>query len=404
MTERRNKDWLQAFLSYASTGEAPLKTLFWTGVSTIAGALRRRVWIDMKYFQWTPCFYVILVAPPGIISKSTTVNVGINLLREVPGIHFGPDVVTWQALVESMGQSTESAYEEATDTYHPMSAITICSDEFGTFLDPDDRAMVDALVSLWDGKKGTFTKVTKASGSDSVQNPWLNIIACTTPGWLKDNFPESMVGGGFTSRCVFVFADRKRQLVAYPGLSVPSDFDQVRADLIHDLECISQMIGEFRLSPEAVKWGTEWYSSHWDNIPEHLNNERFGGYLARKQTHIHKLALVLSASRSSSLIIEREILEISSEMITALEADMPRVFENIGQSESAKGVSELVYIVLSKRVISQTDLYRLMFRTMKAKEFQEALTSAMLAGFLRVENTPKGGMIYALRDLPQTSP
>ena len=86
MSERIHKDWLKAFIEFGSFGEAPLQTLFWTGVSTIAGALRRRVWIDQKYFQWVPNFYIILVAPPGGISKSTTANSGMNLLRDVPGI------------------------------------------------------------------------------------------------------------------------------------------------------------------------------------------------------------------------------------------------------------------------------------------------------------------------------
>lgn len=398
MSNRKCADWLKSFVDYSSYGEAPLKTLFWTGVSTVAGALRRRVWIDQKYFQWTPCFYVILVAPPGVVSKSTTANIGINLLREIPGINFGPDVVTWQALIESLGKSTELALEPATGEYHPMSAITICSDEFGTFLDPNDRGMVDALVSLWDGKKGVFRKVTKTSGTDEVENPWVNIIACTTPGWIAGNFPEYMVGGGFTSRCVFVYAQNKRQLVAYPGLVVPSDFDNRRSDLIHDLEIISTLIGEYRLTPEAVKWGEEWYEKHWKSRPAHLDNERFGGYLARKQTHIHKLTIVLAAAKSDKLEITPEELEFAEQMISSLERDMPMVFESIGQTDTTRGMSELVHIVIQRRQISQSALYRILFRTMKSKEFHEALNSASLAGYLKVEN----GVVTALVAPPET--
>ena len=364
MSERKHDDWLKAFIEYASYGEAPMKSLFWTGVSTIAGALRRRVWIEQKYFQWTPCFYVILVAPPGIIAKSTTANIGMNLLREVPGIKFGPDVVTWQALVEALGKSTELALDESTGEYLPMSALTIASDEFGTFLDPNDRGMVDALVSLWDGKKGTFTKVTKSSGSDSVENPWVNIIACTTPGWIEGNFPEYMVGGGFTSRCIFVYTEKKRQLVAYPAESVPENFEEMKTDLIHDLELISTMIGEYKLTEAAKVWGRDWYAKHWETRPAHLDNDRFGGYLARKQTHIHKLAIVLSASESSHLEIRPDNLKFAEAMITSLERDMPAVFATIGQTDQTRGLSGLVKIVLTKRKISQVALYRLMFRTM----------------------------------------
>lgn len=402
MSERIHADWLRSFVEYASYGEAPLKTLFWTGVSTVAGALRRQVWIDQKYFQWTPCFYVILVAPPGIISKSTTANIGINLLREVPGIKFGPDVVTWQRLVESMGKATELVLDPSTGEYHPMSAITICSDEFGTFLDPTDRGMVDALVSLWDGKKGTFVKETKSSGNDSVENPWINIIACTTPGWIAGNFPEYMVGGGFTSRCIFVYAERKRQLVAYPGLAAPHDFEARKSGLIHDLELISKMVGEYHLTSESIAWGEDWYARHWKSRPEHLDNDRFGGYLARKQTHIHKLAIILAASKSSELAIRPDELIFAESMISTLERDMPQVFATIGQTDTTRGLSDLVKIVLEKQEISQTALYRMMFRTMKSKDFHEALNSAVMAGYLRIESRGQTIMIMASEKNPRT--
>lgn len=323
----------------------------------------------------------------------------MNLLREIPGINFGPDVVTWQALIESLGKSTELALDESTGTYYPMSAITICSDEFGTLLDPHDRGMVDTLVSLWDGKQGVFKKVTKTSGCDTVENPWINIIACTTPGWIEGNFPEYMVGGGFTSRCIFVYAQRKRQLVAYPGLAVPKDFDERRANLVHDLELISTMIGEYTLTDEATTWGEKWYEEHWSSRPAHLDNERFGGYLARKQTHIHKLAMVLAAARSSKLIITPEHLEFCAGMITALEHDMPMVFEAIGKTDITRGLSDLVKIVLLKRRLSQSELYRMLFHSMPAKEFSQALESARLAGYLKIE----GQTIIALIDAPKTA-
>jgi hypothetical protein len=396
VSERKTKDWLKAFVEYASYGEAPVKTLWWTGVSTLAGALRRRVWIDQKYFQWTPCFYVVLVAPPGIISKTTTANIGINLLREIPGIKFGPDIVTWQALVQAMGEATEAPPDPTTGEFHPMSALTICSDEFGNFLDPSDRGMVDALVNLWDGKKGVITKITKSSGSDAIENPWLNIIACTTPGWISAHFPEYMIGGGFTSRCIFIYADRKRQLVAYPALAVPKNFNEQKEKLIHDLEVISNMIGEYQLTPEAIEWGTEWYAKHWESPPANMDNERFGGYLARKQTHIHKLAMVLAASRSNELLIHAHDLKFANDMMNSLEGEMPKVFSTIGMTDTTRGMNEVVAIVRRKRRINQSMLYRDVFHSMTSKEFENALNSAVFAGYIKIEANSSGTTIVSL--------
>lgn len=385
MATRRTKDWLKSFVQYASYGEAPLKMYFWVGVSTIAGALRRRVWIDQKYFQWTPNFYVILVAPPGVVSKSTTASVGMNLLKEIKGITFGPDVVTWQKLIEDMGKSGEMVLNPATGEYLPMSCVTLAASEFGALLNPNDREMVDVLVSLWDGQPGAFRKSTKTSGNDSIENPWINIIACTTPAWIAGNFPEYMIGGGFTSRCIFVFAKEKRQYIAYPADHVPTEFLNLRADLLHDLEMISSMVGEYELDDEAKQWGVNWYQNHWGSKHKNLPPEQFGGYLARKQTHIHKLAMIIAASRSDELIIYREHLEHAAEMVDALENDMPYVFDKIGRTQSTQVLNDLVEILNAYHTVSIQDLYKGLSRKCTHQEFTEILNSAVMAGFVRIE-------------------
>lgn len=384
MPNRRCEDWLKSFVEYSSFGEAPLKMLFWTGVSTVCGALRRRVWIDMKYFQWVPNMYIVMVAPPGIVSKSTTANVGMNLLRQVPGIKFGPDVVTWQALVESLSQNGEMALDPETGEYLPMACVTIASDEFGTFLNPDDREMVDVLVSLWDGKRGSFTKVTKSSGNDSIENPWINVIACTTPAWIAGNFPQYMIGGGFTSRCIFVFTEAKRQEIAYPDENVPEHFNKLKGDLIHDLEIISTLIGEMKISPGAREWGRDWYTQHWRNSPKELNTDQFAGYLARKQTHIHKLAMVLSASQRDDRLITTEHLAFAVDTLSALESDMPRVFTSIGQDKVTSGTTQIIHIITKEGSMSKAELYRYMYRDYSYDDFEKSVIGAVQSQVLQM--------------------
>lgn len=388
--KRRLNDWLAGFAQYAKYGEAPDNTLFWTGVSTIAGALRRKVWIDMGYFKWVPNFYVILVAKPGIISKSTTANIGMNLLRATPGIKWGPDVVTWPALVQAMAEANESFVDPATGEYVTQSALTICSDEFGNLLNPQDREMVDIFVSLWDGKEGAFEKKTKSSGNDTIVNPWINIIACTTPAWISGNFPEYMIGGGFTSRCVFVFAETKRQLVAYPKRLMEQSgggSKELHNDLVHDLEAISLLAGEMKLTEEAFLWGEKWYAQHWKDAHKHLDPDQFGGYLARKQTHIHKLAMILSAAKGESLEITPEILESAASLVTGLEPDMNRVFSKIGQNEITRLSGQLVDIIQREGAQEQWALYQQVFRIASYNIFTEALTSCVQAGHLAIMNS-----------------
>src|SRR5882724_6945920 len=93
--------WLKAYCDYTQASESPLAFHFWTGVSCVSAVMKKRVWRDELIFKWTPNFYIILVAPAGIASKSTSLGLGYNLLRQCKNaksqelVQFGPDSMTW---------------------------------------------------------------------------------------------------------------------------------------------------------------------------------------------------------------------------------------------------------------------------------------------------------------------
>jgi len=384
-------------MEYASYSEAPRRMHFWVAVSTVAGALRRRVWLDMNYFKWAANFYIVIVAPPGIVSKSTTVAVGMDLLRRVPGINFGPQVVTWPALVTAFAGANECF--ELEGEWHTQCALTLESSEFGNLVNPQDREMIDLLVTLWDSRQGGFKKSTKGSGTDLVENPWINMIACTTPAWIAGNFPEYVIGGGFTSRCLFVYTEEKEKYIAYPNLHVPKDMKETQDKLVQDLEHISiNLLGNYALTSAAVEWGTAWYEYHYKNRPEALDDERFGGYIARKQTHIHKLALVLAASQRDDLIITHEDLFLANQMVSDLEKDMPKVFSKIGRTEESVQAERFVKFVQSRGVVPYDEAYRhchLAFPNMR--DFEGILKGALSAGYIRMTASGSTMILEALK-------
>lgn len=159
------------------------------------------------------------------------------------------------------------------------------------------------------------------------------------------------------------------------------------------------MVGEFKLSPEARAWGTEWYSNHWKNPPKDLTNDQFGGYLARKQTHIHKLAMVVAASRSNDLIITRDALETAETFVSALERDMPRVFARVGQTDVTKGSYDLLEILRKQRKIAQMDAYKLLFRNLSYRDFEVAVQSVINAGHARIQQ--EGNSLMLICTLPE---
>jgi hypothetical protein len=381
---RHYEDWLKAYIDYAGFSEAPKRMHFWSGVAAVAGALRRRVWLSMGYYRWCVNHYIIFVAPPGIVSKSTTVAIAMDILRKVPGVSFGPDIVTWPALVSAFAAAMES-FDVAGD-YHTQCALTLESSEFGNLVNPTDREMIDLLVTLWDSKQGGFSKVTKNSGNDKVENPWINLIACTTPSWIAGNFPEYVIGGGFTSRCLFVYTDQKEKLVAYPIFHIPQGMKTTQEKLAQDLEHIaSSLVGPYELSKGAREWGEDWYKRHYASPPPHLQDDRFGGYLARKQTHLHKLAMILAAATRDELVIQPEDLILANTQITDLELDMPKVFARIGRTEDSIQAERFIQFVTKNSPVSYQAAYSYVHSAFPfVKDFEGIVAGAVSAGLVRI--------------------
>jgi len=380
---RNFPDWLAAYIEYAGFSEAPKRMHFWSAVSAIAGALRRRVWLNMGYYRWCVNHYIVFVAPPGIVSKSTTVAIAMDILRKVPGIAWGPDIVTWPALVTAFAASMESFTVE--EDYHTQCALTLESSEFGNLVNPTDREMIDLLVTLWDSKQGGFSKVTKNSGSDKIENPFINLIACTTPAWIAGNFPEYVIGGGFTSRCLFVYTDQKEKLVAYPIYHIPPGMKETQARLAADLEHIAtNLVGPYVLSGEAREWGESWYQHHYSHPPAALQDEKFGGYLARKQTHLHKLAMIIAAATRDELVITAEDLQLANVQITDLEVDMPKVFARIGRSEDSIQAERLVQFVIKNSPVSYSAAYQFIHHAFPfCSDFEGIVVGAAQAGLIK---------------------
>lgn len=393
--DRELPDWLTEFVGNTKWGEAPIYFYFWVGVSTIAAALRRKVWLDMGTFVWRPNLYTLLVAPPGIVQKSSTSDLGMRLLRQIPGVHFGPSTLTWQSLYDAFSEVGEEFTVPGMQDTQTQFALTINSSEFGITLNPKDNEMIDQLVHIWDGVE--MKKRTRKDGEMVIPTPCLNLIACTTPAWIAENVPQYLIGGGLTSRMLFVYGDKKERYIAYPQQHMPPDYRERQAKLTRDLERISNLVGAFHMTDDAYEWGTEWYENFHKNQAPHLDKSLLGGYIARKQTLVHKIAMCLSVSMSNALVIDRSLLERATKLLDELEKTMPMVYSQIGMTQEAnagRGVLEFLSRYDGKAPFQL--VYRYMHKAFPdPSKFDSILEGLVDAGYIRLEKAT--GLIHAVK-------
>lgn len=371
-------NWMETYLEYTKHSEAPRSFHYWCGVSAVAAVLRRRVWLDMGHFKWFPNHFIFLVAPPGVATKGTSLNIAYELVKQVGGINLGPNASTWQHMVTYMSKCTMDITLDG--KIITVSEASLAISEAGTFFDPSDRNAIDFLTDMWDcrmGKEGSWSKGTKGEGIEQIENPYLNLIACTTPSWVAENCSDYFIGGGFTSRTIFVHAQEKRKLVAYPKLEFSKDMNDIRDALVHDLQEIGDLQGEVMLSSAGVEWGEKWYKTNYDRLLAEANgnaSEMFVNFLARKQAHIHKLAIILAACEGNGMIITAQHLKDAEEQVTLLEKDLPRIFAQKAREDHARHTG-VVYEKIQDfgGTVEKNTLFRSLMRLLTFETFESSL-------------------------------
>ncbi len=378
-------DWLSDFCKHSSYGESTPNMMYWTGVSTIAAVLRRKVWFDQCDYQWSPNFYILLVGAPGAVKKSTSIDMGMRLLKTIEDIKLGPAIITWQALIEYIAENKQEFAIRGSYELFETCCTTIALSEFGSFFDPEDRCLIDNLTDLWDGKIGKIEKVTKTAGNDSMINPWINIIAATTPKWLANNFGDGLVGGGLAGRFIYVYSDMPEVDVAYPKRQMPAKIhrEKNKESLISGLKEMAEYSGDYELTEAAYKWGEYWYSEQRKKLRLHGIDSLEAGFSIRKQVHLHKLAMVISASKGKFPIIDVEELEEADKQLSLLDNDAKKIFGYVGQNKISRTAREIVEEVEKHDHVEKRALYRkVFFRTMSSSEFEDAVKSAIQADLI----------------------
>lgn len=236
----------------------------------------------------------------------------MNLLKKVPNFQMGPTTASWQGMIADMAANMEMDYDLGDGQITKLCQCTVASSELGNFLKPRDGEFLDTMISLWDGDT-IDKKLIKEGGSLYIENPILNLIGCTTPSWITLNIPEHMLEGGLLSRVIMVYGDKIDHPVAYPGDHVPFNIKLIEQGLIDRLTEMDRLKGPIKLSDEAKRWGTEWYDRMKTGALD--GDEKTRDRITRKQTHVHKLAIILAIARGSTRQIElcdlqRAVLEI----------------------------------------------------------------------------------------------
>jgi len=276
--------------------------------------------------------------------------------------------------------------------------------EWGTFIDPNDRLMVNMLTDLWDCKEGiAIDKTTATQGDLAIINPFVNMLAATTPSWMRDNIKAQFGGWGLSSRIIFVFADSPRQIVAWPGRGRRgSDTSGATKALVTDLRRISRLSGPFENDDAVFDAGQRWREEH---IERHRNimkmphsNPWLGHFLARKFDYIVKLAMVLSTSRKDDLRITLAEWREAVRRMDEVECELDFIFGTTKAEAEVSRATRLNHAawehleagLKANGRIARRDVHRFLSRYMDYRSSNDFIAHLVAMDYIRQVQDPEG--------------
>jgi hypothetical protein len=374
-------NFLRGFVELCGGTEIPQEFALWSGVAGVSCALGRRVWVDMGTYSIYPNFYIVLVAGSGRFRKSTSIGVIENVLRELkPKVNIIAQKITPEGLIDAVRDPLEDTPDRL---LCEVCEGFVMADELSTFLNKKsyEAGLAPLLISFYDCK-AMFEYRTKGRGLETVSNACLGLLGASTIDWIRNAIPSDAVGGGLTSRMLFIFVEVPPAPVAITSFS--SEKRALRHALTKELQRVQTLAGEAKMTPAASEFFTFEYERFYRESSMY-DNAALSGYASRRHVHLLKVALVLSACDGNSLEIDVKHLEGAKKLLEegGCEAGLPRVMRLVMMSAKGSVGDQILTLITRHGRVARSEIIQRFSHICDGRELTEILSTLSSAGMVR---------------------
>lgn len=380
-------NYLKLYTSLLEKTEVPERFTLWCGIATLLAALERRVWIPQGIYTIFPNFYIVLLAASGQ-KKSTAVNLAERMIRKMT---HAPTVVAQKITPEAL-ISTLIA-EETTDDKQllrqRMGGI-VCADELVVFLDKGslDRGLGPMLTTLYDCK--TLEYMTKMHGMQRLENGYLSLLGGSTIELIRTALPADAIGGGLTSRTIFVYEEFRPEPVAW--VDYDPVLEQREADLVVYLDRLSQLEGPISLTPDAKAFYIKEYNTR--RRGEQRHEPFLANYENRWHAHWLKVSMAFMLNDAPQLLMERHHLYAAKVVLEESEQYLPRVMELLTSNDIGETNNAVYQFIIKHKSVDRYTLVRHLSTKMNADEVTKTINTLVESGQVVIDTNAQGKLVY----------
>jgi hypothetical protein len=355
--------------------------------------MRRNVYLEMEYGRIYPNLYVIFVAESAKARKSTAMDYGREMLIEaIPEIRVMRDSMTSQGLIKALNRKVQTIVktEDGKEVIkeEQRSDVAIFADEVANLFSYERQRAAQMVIFL----TRTYTCPTiydHTTVRDSIvrlHNLYPVLLGGTDPRNLKV-LPDDAVGG-LTGRLIWVIESTRR--ANNPGwIRDPARIIRqrlLREGLLRDLQEISKLNGAMTVSDDAQECYDGWYE---DLSKKDTKDPDTDAFYHRCHVTGLRLAMLLSISNSSDLVITKNHMEGAIKLIEAQLPEIKRVTVWSGGSQYEQLRAKFIHFLQSQNGMA-TNKSILKHLGVNLEEYTKIKTTLVADGTIEQNPVPIG--------------
>lgn len=334
-----------------------------------------------------PNLYTLLVGNPGV-GKSRVINEAAKLIAKLPDPFIAPTSINSASIIDHLVECKRIIVNMPGPAleYHTMAIFV---GEFGTFMSEFKDDLIAQLTDFYNVSALGYGQ-RRRGGQLKIQidRPQLNMLVGSTPSNLMKFMPEGAWEQGFTSRILFICSNDDQTLI--------DDFAPVEnhdaTNLLHDLQIINALIGQFTVTDEYAKAIRDWRELGEPPRPTH---PRLAHYNSRRKEHLYRLSMISAVDRGNALLLAKDDFNRAMGWLLEAEENMAQIFNTTSVDSDALAMDEIYHFIVkhaSTGPVEEFKIVKFAKDKVKASVIMPTLGVMEKAGMIRIVAVNRAGM------------
>lgn len=295
------------------------------------------------------------------------------------------DALTFEALVRTHARSLRSIFPDKyldsrllKSKLYTHASLCFCLEEISSLFRKHTEDVVNYLIKAFDC--GEYTYETKNKGTDRVKNSCLNLIAGTTPAFMRETFNDKLLNEGFSSRTVFVYGTESR-FYRFDVAKHSAEQIVAKQQLIDFVKKLSILFGPVTYSPEAYEYMKEYVENILGRQRQRINaSPKLISYYARKNIHVQKMAMAIHFSESTEMEIQIETVQAAVKLLEGIELNMDKALNIGGRNPLGKTSDRVFKFLQTTGPKTDVEIWTEFIDDITKKELEEVIDYLRISG------------------------